>query len=82
MSRSRTLLILWVIAVLAEFLLPPQTSTAQAESPLLSDVRTALLLRRAEALSECTSRRWAHECNGDFSPIIHPQQRIQIHRFT
>ena len=41
MSRSRTLLILCVIAVLAESLLRPQTSTAQAASPQLSDPRTA-----------------------------------------
>src|ERR1700722_8814988 len=41
MSRSRTLLIVCVIAVLAESLLRPQTSTAQAASPQLSDARTA-----------------------------------------
>ena len=40
MSRSRTLLILCVIAVLAESLLRPQTSTAQAASQL-SDARAA-----------------------------------------
>jgi len=41
MSKSRTLLILCVIAVLAESLLRPHTSTAQAASPPLSDARTA-----------------------------------------
>src|SRR5450755_1089878 len=41
MSRSRTFLILCVIAVLAESLLRPQTSTAQAASPQLSDARAA-----------------------------------------
>src|SRR5580704_5922483 len=41
MSRSRTLLILYAIAVLAESLLRPQTSIAQAASPQLSDARTA-----------------------------------------
>jgi hypothetical protein len=41
MSRSRTLLILCVIAVLAESLLWPQTSTAQAAAPQLSDARAA-----------------------------------------
>jgi hypothetical protein len=41
MSRSRTLLIVCLIAVLAESLLRPRTSTAQASSPQLSDARTA-----------------------------------------
>ncbi|MBZ5651990.1 MAG: cysteine rich repeat-containing protein [Acidobacteriia bacterium] len=41
MSRSRTLLILCVIAVFAESLLRPQTLTAQAASPQLSDAHTA-----------------------------------------
>jgi hypothetical protein len=41
MSRSRTLLILCVIAVLAESLIRPQTSTAQAASSQSSDPRTA-----------------------------------------
>ena len=41
MSRSGTLLILCVMAVLAKSLLRPQTSTAQAASPQLSDARTA-----------------------------------------
>ena len=41
MSRSKRSLILCVMAVLAEFLLQPKTSTAQAESPQLSNARTA-----------------------------------------
>src|SRR5664279_1853759 len=41
MSRSGTFLILCVPAVLAVSLLWPQTSTAQAASPQLSDARTA-----------------------------------------
>ncbi len=41
MSRSGTLLILCAIVVLAEFLLWPQTSAAQATSPQASDARTA-----------------------------------------
>ena len=41
MSRSRTLLILCVIAVLAGSLLRPQTSPAQTTSPQPSDARTA-----------------------------------------
>jgi Cysteine rich repeat len=41
MSRSRTSIILCVIAVFAECLLPLQTSTAQTASPQVSDARTA-----------------------------------------
>ena len=41
MSRSRALLMLCVIAVLAESLLRPQTSTAQAASPQPSNARAA-----------------------------------------
>jgi len=41
MSRSRILLILSVLAVLAPYVLRPQTSTAQASSPQLADPRAA-----------------------------------------
>src|SRR5450432_1262458 len=41
MSRSRELLMVCVIVVLAEFLLRPQTSPAQTTSPQPSDARTA-----------------------------------------